>query len=177
MPPTWLMILWSWLILLTFAAEGVLVALLSPKYTTLWSQTQGKHYVSEEHFSQLAETRKTNKATFHMLCRQDKSDTYNRKERKANFTVKNLGNNTINIAASSTFCILYHHFLDNSVTSKTHLQKYRQVLNRTESVTPTLLLLWLCDLSLSCFSLFCRLLGHPVTLCLRAFLWPNEEQK
>lgn len=42
-----------------------------PKIYHIVIQNKGKHYVSEEHFSQLAETRKTNKATLHTLCRQD----------------------------------------------------------------------------------------------------------
>lgn len=62
-----------------------------------------------------------------------KSDACSRKERKANSTVKSLGKYTINLSASSTFYIFYHQVLDNSATSKTHLQKYCQVLNRTDS--------------------------------------------
>ena len=181
MPPTWLTILWSQLILLTFSAETVTASPLSPKYTTLWSWTQGKHYVSEESFSQLAETRKTIKATFRMLCRQDilwKSDACSRKGKKPNSTVKSPGKHTINLSASSTFCIFYHQVLDISATSKTRLQKYCKVLNRPESVThthrpcPMALVIF----SLSPFLLFCSLLSHPVTLCthtLQASPWPN----
>lgn len=146
----------------SFTAERVLVSFLSPKYTTLWSQIQRKHYVSEEHFDLLSETRKHNKATFHKLCRQNKSDISSRKGRKANSTVKNPGKYTINISASSTFCTFYHHFLDNSATSKTHLQKYCQVLNRTESVTPTVLLLWLWSSSCDIFHYFA---GYSAILC------------